>query len=88
MLLSLRSNPQTMSLSVAKLRWPELSQLSLCSAFDKENSIEFPLDFLPYLYKFLTLTLQYSPALPYESLLSRVSIDNKNKRKEKGKKYK
>jgi len=27
------------------------------SAFDKENSIEFPLDFLSYLYTFLTLTL-------------------------------
>jgi len=26
-------------------------------AFDKENSIEFPLDFLHYLYKWLTLTL-------------------------------
>jgi len=26
-------------------------------AFDKENSIEFPLDFLHYLYKCLTLTL-------------------------------
>jgi len=44
-------------LSAAKVRWPELSQLSLCSAFDKENSIEFPLDFLSYLYTFLTLTL-------------------------------
>jgi len=46
------------------------------------------LDFLLYLYKFLTLTLHYNPALPYESLLSRMSIDNKNKRKEKEKKYK
>jgi len=27
------------------------------SAFDKENSIEFLLDFLSYLYTFLTLTL-------------------------------
>jgi len=27
------------------------------SVFDKENSIEFPLDFLHYLYKWLTLTL-------------------------------
>ena len=27
------------------------------SAFDKENSIEFPLDFLHYLYTLLTLTL-------------------------------
>jgi len=30
---------------------------ALCSAFDKENSIEFLLDFLLYLYTFLTLTL-------------------------------
>jgi len=27
------------------------------SAFDKENSIEFPFDFLLYLYTYLTLTL-------------------------------
>ena len=30
-------------LSASKVRWPELSQLSLCSEFDKENSIEFSL---------------------------------------------
>jgi len=29
--------------SASKVRWPELSQLSLCSEFDKENSIEFSL---------------------------------------------
>jgi len=58
------------------------------SAFDKKNSIEFPLDFLHYLYKCLTLTLYQSPALPYESLLSRVSINKKNKRKEKEKNIK
>ena len=38
------------SLSAAKLRWLELSQLSLCSAFDKENSIEFLLNSVHYLY--------------------------------------
>ena len=27
---------------------------ALCSAFDKENSIEFPLDSVPYIYIFLT----------------------------------
>ena len=53
------------------------------SAFDKENSIEFLLDFLHYLYKWLTLTLYQSPALPYESLLSHVSIDKKIKGKKK-----
>ena len=29
--------------SASKVRWPELSQLSLCSEFDKENSMEFSL---------------------------------------------
>ena len=76
------------NLSAAKLQWPELSQLSLCSVFDKENSIELPLDFLYYLYKCLTLTLYQSPALPYESLLSCMSINKKNKRKEKEKNIK
>ena len=28
-------------LSASKVQWPELSQLSLCSEFDKENSMEF-----------------------------------------------
>jgi len=53
------------------------------SAFDKENSIEFLLDFLHYLYKWLTLTLYQSPMLPYESLLSHTSIDKKIKEKKK-----
>jgi len=53
----------------AKLR-AGIKPTALCSAFDKENSIEFPLDFLLYLYKFLTLTLYQSPMLLYESLLS------------------
>jgi len=53
------------------------------SAFDKENSIEFLLDFLHYLYKWLILTLYQSPTLPYESLLSRISIDKKIKEKKK-----
>ena len=30
-------------LSASKVQWPELSQLSLCSEFDKENSMEFSL---------------------------------------------
>ena len=30
-------------LSASKVRWPELSQLSLCLEFDKENSMEFSL---------------------------------------------
>ena len=52
-------------------------------AFDKENLIEFLLNFLHYLYKWLTLTLYQSPALPYESLLSCASIDKKIKEKKK-----
>jgi len=31
----------------SKVQWPELSQLSLCSEFDKENSMEFSLISLP-----------------------------------------
>jgi len=34
-----------------------IKPIALLSAFDKKNSIEFPLDFLLYLYKCLTLTL-------------------------------
>jgi len=58
------------------------------SAFDKENSIESLLDFLHYLYKWLTLTLYQSPVLPYESLLSCISIDKKIKEKKKKKNIK
>jgi len=45
--------------------------------------MEFPLDFLYYLYKWLTLTLYQSPVLPYESLLSHTSINKKIKEKKK-----
>ena len=41
------------------------------------------MDSVHYLYKCLTLTLYKSPALPYESLLSRASIDKKIKEKKK-----
>jgi len=40
-------------MSASKVWWPELSQLSLCSEFDKENSMEFLLISLP------TYTLYY-----------------------------
>jgi len=40
-------------LSASKVRWLELSQLSLCSEFDKENLMEFSLISLP------TYTLYY-----------------------------
>ena len=52
-------------LSAAKVWWPELSQLSLCSAFDKENSIESSLDSVHYLYK---------QSNPNPVLLSRASL--------------
>ena len=66
----------------AKLR-VGIKPTALCSVFDKENSIEFPLDSVYYLYKYLTLTLYKSPALPYESLLSHASIDKKIKEKKR-----
>ena len=44
---------QAFQVSASKVRWPELSQLSLCSEFDKENSMEFSLISLP------TYTLYY-----------------------------
>jgi len=40
---------------------------------DKENLIKFLLDFVYYLYIFLTLTLLYYLVLPYNSLLSHMS---------------
>ena len=48
----------------SKVRWPELSQLSLCSEFDKENLMEFLLISLP------TYTLYYcgyALTLPWSS---------------------
>jgi len=47
-------------LSASKVRWPELSQLSLCSEFDKENLIKFPLDFLHYLYNYYMVCALFS----------------------------
>ena len=50
-------------MSASKVRWLELSQLSLCSEFDKENSMEFSLISLPtytFYYCGYTLTLPWS----------------------------
>ena len=47
----------------AKVRWPELSQLSLCSAFDKENSIESPLDFATLYIQLLLWLCTLSPTV-------------------------
>ena len=62
-------------------------------AFDKENSIEFPLDSVRYLYKQSNPNPVFYPALPYESTCSRTSVDIKRKEKKrksifKGKKRK
>jgi len=46
--------------SASKVQWLELSQLSLCSEFDKENLIEFPLDFLYYLYNYYMVCALFS----------------------------
>jgi len=54
---------------------------ALCSVFDKENSIEFPLDFVHYLYMKSNPNPSFYPALPYESLSSCVSINKKIKEK-------
>ena len=49
------------------------------SAFDKENSIEFLLDSVYYLYMKSNLNPFFYPVLPYESLSSYASIDKKKK---------
>ena len=66
----------------------------LCSAIDKENSTELPLDSVHYLYIKSNPNPFFYSMLPYESLFSRMSIDKKRKenkkkiiRKEKKYKY-
>jgi len=51
--------------------------------FDKENSIEFPLDSVHYLYIKSNPNPSFYPALLYESLSSRTSINKKIKEKKK-----
>jgi len=54
--------------------------------FDKENSIEFPLDSVYYLYMKSNPNPSFNPMLPYESLSSHISIDKKiNEKKMKRK---
>jgi len=50
-------------------------------AFDKENSIEFSLDFVHYLYMKSNPNPSFYPVLPYESLSSHASIKKKIKKK-------
>jgi len=50
---------------------------------DKENSIEFLLDSVHYLYMKSNPNPSFYPVLPYESLSSHASIDKKRKEKKK-----
>jgi len=56
------------------------------SAFDKENSIDFLLDSVHYLYMKSNPNPSFYPMLPYESLSSCTSINEKRKEKKKKKK--
>jgi len=58
------------------------------SVFDKENSIEFLLDSVHYLYIKSNPNPSFYPALPYESLSSCMSINKKIKEKKRKKKKK
>ena len=55
-------------LSVSKVWWPELSQLSLCSEFDKENSMEFLLNSL-LLIHFTTVAMRLLSHGPHVTLV-------------------
>ena len=52
---------------------------ALCSAFDKENSIEFPLDSVHYLYMKSNPNPSFYPMLSYELLSSCMPINEKIK---------
>jgi len=54
--------------SASKVRWPELSQLSLCSEFDKENSMEFSLISL-LLIHFTTMAMRLLSHGPHVTLV-------------------
>ena len=54
-------------MSASKVQWPELSQLSLCSEFDKENSMEFSLISLP---TYILYYCDYALILPWSSCYS------------------
>jgi len=55
---------------------------------DKENSIEFLLDSVHYLYMKSNPNPSFYPMLPYESPSSHMSINKKIKEKKKKKKIK
>jgi len=51
------------------------------SAFNKENSMEFPLDFVLYLYMKSNPNPSFCPTLSYKLLSSRTSINKKIKKR-------
>jgi len=55
-------------MSASKVRWPELSQLSLCSEFDKENSMGFSLNSL-LLIHFTTVAMHLFSHGPHVTLV-------------------
>ena len=69
---------------VAKLR-TGIKPTALCSVIDKENSIEFSLDSVYYLYNRSNPNPALSPAPPYESTCSYASVNIKNQKKKKRK---
>ena len=59
---------QRKRISASKVRWLELSQLSLCSEFDKENSMEFSLNSL-LLIHFTTVAMHLLSHSPHVTLV-------------------
>jgi len=59
--------------------WARMKPTAPLSVFDKENLIEFPLDFVHYLYMKSNPNPSFYPVLPYESLFSCMSINKKRK---------
>jgi len=62
------STTQPLHLSASKVQWLELSQLSLCSEFDKENSMEFLLISL-LLIHFTTVAMHLLSHGPHVTLV-------------------
>jgi len=80
-----RLSPLTSICQRAKLH-AGIKPTALCSALDKENSIESSLDSVHYLYNRSNPNPVLSPALPYESTCSHASIITNLKEKKKKRK--
>ena len=63
-----QTNHEKLLVSASKVWWPELSQLSLCSEFDKENSMEFLLISL-LLIHFTTVAIHLLSHGPHVTLV-------------------